>query len=76
MSTRFTPSFVKGASTIISSFFQAAAKAAPKVVTGIMSLSEENDDDEDYVDPTPEEILDWMYADEDSRPEEDQYGEF
>ena len=31
------------------------------------------DEDEGYEDPSPEEILDWIYADEDSRPEEDQY---
>lgn len=75
MSTRFNPSFGRGAGTILSTFFQAVVKATPKVITVIMNLTEENDDDDDYVDPTPEEILDWMYADEDSRPEEDQYGD-
>lgn len=75
MSTRFNPFFGRGTDTILSTFFHAAVKATPKVITVIMNLSEENDDDNDYVDPSPEEILDWMYADEGSRPEEDQYGD-
>lgn len=36
-------------------------------------IMDDDFNEDDYVDPTPEEILDWMYADEDSRPEEDEY---
>ena len=41
----------------------------------IMRFSDDSDDDSDYEDPSPEELLDWIYSDEDSRPEEDQYGD-
>ncbi len=75
MFIRITPSFGHGSGSLLSTFFHAAVKAAPKAISVIMKLNGEDDDDDDYVDPTPEEILDWMYADEDSRPEEDQYGE-
>jgi hypothetical protein len=75
MSTRFNHSFGRSNGNILSTFFHAAVNAAPIAITVILKLSEENDEDDDYVDPTPEEILDWMYADEDSRPEEDQYGD-
>ena len=46
--------------------------AAPRVLNIILHFSDD-EDDEDYEDPFNEEILDWMYADEDSRPEEDEY---
>lgn len=39
----------------------------------MMKLTAGDNDEDDYEDPTNEEILDWMYADEDSRPEEDEY---
>ncbi len=41
----------------------------------IMRFSDDSDDDSEYEDPSPEELLDWIYSDEDSRPEEDQYGD-
>lgn len=75
MSLRFNPSFGRGAESPLSTLFHAAVKAAPKVITVIMKHNGEDEDDDDHVDPTPEEILDWMYPDEDSRPEEDQYGD-
>lgn len=75
MSMRFYPSFGRSAESLLSIFFHTAIKVAPKVIPAIMKHNGEEDEDDDYVDPTPDEILDWMYPDEDSRPEEDQYGD-
>jgi hypothetical protein len=69
------PTFGHGAGTLLSAFFHTAVHSDPKSRTEIMILSKEDNEDDEYVDPTPEEMLDWIYADEDSRPEEDQYGD-
>ena len=46
-----------------------------KIGESIMRFESE-DDDSEYEDPSPEELLKWIYADDDDRiPEEDQYGE-
>lgn len=37
--------------------------------------SDDTDDDSDYRDPTIEELLEWMFADPNSRPEDQEYGD-
>lgn len=73
MITHLSPISGQSTGVILSTFFQGEGMtAAPRVLNIILHFSDD-EDAEDYEDPSNEEILDWMYADEDSRPEEDEY---
>lgn len=76
----FTPIFVfnpfaQGSTSILRTFIGRHGKAIHQLFSRYIMQFTEDDDDSDYEDPSPEEVLDWIYPDPDSRPEEDQYGE-
>lgn len=71
----FNP-FAHGAASILSLLSGRRNHPALRHVKNFLMQCSSDDGDGDYRDPSPEEILDWMYAgDDDRRPEEDRYGD-